>query len=132
MTQSSRAKVVSDTGITEATTPIAKLKSPMPLDFVKGAWNEFSQAHFMTGSDESIFYAIDFFGEKPYTNSNQWDWIFEDGAMHKHGNMGQGIYVDPTRDFVGINFAVCPNEGERGPDRSPGYLRAAAKMFAGQ
>ena len=75
-------------------------------------------------------YAIDFFGEKPYTNSNQWDWIFEDGAMHKHGNMGQGIYVDPARDFVGINFALCPNEGERGPDHSPGYLRAAAKMLA--
>jgi len=76
-------------------------------------------------------YAHDFFGEKPYTNSNQWDWIFEDGAMHKHGNMGQGMYVDPARDFVGINFALCPNEGDRGPDHSPGYLRAAAKMLAG-
>ena len=48
------------------------------------------------------------------------------------GNMGQGMYVDPARDFVGINFALCPNEGERGPDHSPGYLRAAAKMLAGE
>jgi len=30
------------------------------------------------------------------------------------------------------DFALCPNEGERGPDRSPVYLRAAAKMLAGK
>ncbi len=46
--------------------------------------------------------------------------------------MGQGMYVDSTRDFVGINFALCPNEGEHGPDHSLGYLRAAVKMLAGE
>lgn len=35
--------------VTEATTPISKLKSPMPLDFVKGVWKKFSQAQLMTG-----------------------------------------------------------------------------------
>ena len=62
-------------------------------------------------------FLIDFFGEKPYTNSNQRDWSFKDDAMHKHGNMGHGINVDPACDFVGINFALCPNEGERDPVR---------------
>jgi len=49
-----------DSAITEATTPISNLKSPMPLDFVKGAWKKYSQAHLMTGGDESIFYATHF------------------------------------------------------------------------
>jgi CubicO group peptidase (beta-lactamase class C family) len=130
------------------------MHSSAPEDFLRFAmifspsWNKVSKTQIVTdkvldrlrtlgnfaafeGSQEQS-YAHDFFGEKPYTNSNQWDWIFEDGAMHKHGNMGQGMYVDPARDFVGINFALCPNEGERGPDHSPGYLRAAARMLAGK
>ncbi len=41
------------------------------------------------------------------------------------------MYVDPARDFVGINFALCPNEGDRGPDPSPRHLRAAGKMLNG-
>ena len=61
-------------------------------------------------------------------NSAQWDDVFADGAMFKHGNMGQGIYVDPARDFCGVNFAIGPNQG--GIDWSPGYHRAAAKMLA--
>ena len=44
------------------------------------------------------------FGETPYTNTAQWDHSFKDGAMFKHGNMGQGIYVDPARDFCGCYF----------------------------
>jgi hypothetical protein len=53
------------------------------------------------GSDEERL-SLEFFGEKAYTNSNQWDHVFEDGAMFKHGNMGQGIYVDRVRDFCGM------------------------------
>ena len=58
---------------------------------------------------------------------------FKDGAMFKHDNMGQGIYVDPKRDFCGIYFGLATNPDEiSGIDHSPGYLRAAAKMLAGK
>ena len=53
--------------------------------------------------------------------------------MFKHGNMGQGIYVDPNRDFCGIYFGLAPNQDEiSGIDHSPGFLRAAAKKLAGK
>jgi hypothetical protein len=53
--------------------------------------------------------------------------------MFKHGNMGQGIYVDPVRDFCGMYFGLAPNQDEiSGIDHSPGYLRNAAKYFAGK
>jgi len=74
-------------------------------------------------------YSLEFFGEKAERNSCQWDHIFADGAMFKHGSMGQGIYVDPARDFCGMTFALSSNFA--GPDHSPGYLRAAARMLAG-
>lgn len=71
------------------------------------------------------------FGEKPDRNTAQWDHAFADGAMFKHGNMGQGIYVDPERDFCGIYFGLASNdERVSGIDYSPGYLRAAAKILA--
>jgi CubicO group peptidase (beta-lactamase class C family) len=75
-------------------------------------------------------YHLDWFGERPLTNSNQWDAVFEDGAMFKHGNQGQGIYVDPMRDFCGMTFSTCPNLAAI--DHSPGYLRAAAKALHGK
>ena len=80
------------------------------------------------GSTEEGYHA-DWFGAPGERNSCQWDCVFADGAMFKHGNMGQGIYVDPERDFCGMTFALGPNLG--GPDHSPGYLRAAAKVLAG-
>ena len=80
------------------------------------------------GSDEERTSQV-YFGVKAYTNSNQWDHVFEDGGMFKHGNMGQGIYVDPARDFCGMTFALSPND--RAEDHSPGYLRAAAKALHG-
>ena len=73
---------------------------------------------------------IDFFAEKPYTNSNQRDWSFKDDAMHKHGNMGQGIYVDPQRDFCAVGFGTADNTS--GIDYAPGFMRAAAKMLNGE
>jgi hypothetical protein len=52
--------------------------------------------------------------------------------MFKHGNMGQGIYVDPARDFCGMYFGLAPNPDEiSGIGHSPGYLRAASKLLAG-
>ena len=77
-------------------------------------------------------YGTKWFGETPLMNTAQWDHAFADGAMFKHGNMGQGIYVDPARDFCGIYFGLASNdESIAGIDHSPGYLRAAAKRLAG-
>lgn len=85
-------------------------------------------AAFVGCEEES--WSLDFFGEKAERNSCQWDHVFADGAMFKHGSMGQGIYADPGRDFCGMTFALSSNFA--GPDHSPGYLRAAAKMLAGK
>ena len=74
-------------------------------------------------------YSKVWFGEYAERNSCQWDAVFADGAMFKHGNMHQGIYVDPNRDFCAIYFSSCPNDR---PDYSPGYLREAAKVLAGK
>ena len=84
------------------------------------------------GSTE-IEYGKKWFGETPDLNSAQWDHAFADGAMFKHGNMGQGIYVDPSRDFCGMYFGLATNDEKvAGIDHSPGYLRAAAKALAGK
>jgi hypothetical protein len=77
--------------------------------------------------------ATQWFGYAPPANGVQWDCVFDDGAMFKHGNMGQGIYVDPARDFCGMYFGLAPNpDSISGIDHSPGYLRTAAKYFAGK
>jgi hypothetical protein len=67
-----------------------------------------------------------YFGEEPHMNSYQFDSVFSDGAMFKHGNLAQGIYVDPARDVVGVYFST--NMGE---DKAPGFIRRAAKVLAG-
>lgn len=77
-------------------------------------------------------YGTQWFGEVPMMNTAQWDHAFADGAMFKHGNMGQGIYVDPARDFCGMYFGLASNDVKiAGIDHSPGYLRKAAKYLAG-
>jgi len=84
------------------------------------------------GCTEEV-YGTKWFGETPERNTAQWDHAFEDGAMFKHGNMGQGIYVDPARDFCGIYFGLATNdEAISGADHSPGYLRTAAKLLSGE
>ena len=46
---------------------------------------------------------------------------FADGAMFKHGNMGQDINLDAARDLCGINFGLASNdESVSGIDHSPG------------
>jgi CubicO group peptidase (beta-lactamase class C family) len=78
-------------------------------------------------------YGFRWFGEYPEKNTAQWDHAFPDGAMFKHGNMGQGIYVDPKRDFCGVYFGLASNdENITGADKSPGFMRAAAKLLAGE
>jgi CubicO group peptidase (beta-lactamase class C family) len=84
------------------------------------------------GSTE-LEYGTKWFGETPERNTAQWDHAFPDGAMFKHGNMGQGIYVDPARDFCGMYFGLASNdEAIAGIDHAPGYLRAAAKALAAE
>lgn len=70
------------------------------------------------------------FGEAPYMNSMQFDAVFEDGALWKHGNLGQGIYIDPARDFVGVYYSTNGYIPPYGEDKMPGYLRRAAKYLA--
>jgi CubicO group peptidase (beta-lactamase class C family) len=78
-------------------------------------------------------YGKEWFGEVPMMNTAQWDHAFADGAMFKHGNMGQGIYVDPARDFCAMYFGLASNDTKvSGIDHSPGYLRTAAKALAGK
>ena len=69
--------------------------------------------------------ALEIFGEAPLLNSFQWDMVFNDGAMIKSGNLGQGIYVDPARDVVGVFFSTNPGE-----TLTAGYIREAAKTLA--
>jgi CubicO group peptidase (beta-lactamase class C family) len=71
----------------------------------------------------------DDFGESPLMNSFQFDGVFEDGALWKHGNLGQGIYIDPARDFVGVYFSTNGYIPPYGEDKMPGYLRRAAKYL---
>lgn len=75
---------------------------------------------------------IEDFGEAPTANSFQFDAVFEDGALYKHGNLGQGIYIDPKRDFVGVYFSTNGYIPPYGEDKMPGYLRRAAKLLAGK
>jgi len=53
-------------------------------------------------------------------------------ALWKHGNVGQGIYIDPERDFVGVYFSTNGYIPPYGEDKMPGYLRRAAKYLAGK
>jgi CubicO group peptidase (beta-lactamase class C family) len=75
---------------------------------------------------------IEDFGEEPWMNSYQFDAVFKDGALWKHGNLGQGIYIDPARDFVGVYFSTNGYIPPFGEDKMPGYLRRAAKYIAGE
>lgn len=142
-------------GLTPDKTPVAGgLNNTTPEDFLRYAliytpsWNVVASEQIVSdkqlkmiqgmgdpkaykGSGEEA-YGTRWFGETPAYNTAQWDHAFEDGAMFKHGNMGQGIYVDPARDFCGVYFGLASNdESVTGIDHSPGYLRTAAKLLAG-
>jgi CubicO group peptidase (beta-lactamase class C family) len=74
----------------------------------------------------------EYFGEDPDSNSFQFDDVFADGAMFKHGNLAQGIYVDPGRDVVGVYFSTNGYVPPYGEDKMPGFIRRAAKLLAGE
>ncbi len=50
--------------------------------------------------------------------------------MFKHGNTMQGIFVDPGRDVVAVEFSTYPTYLD--PDLLPGYARTAAKALGGK
>ncbi|MGI9276440.1 MAG: serine hydrolase domain-containing protein [Endozoicomonas sp.] len=72
------------------------------------------------------------FNEPSTSQSYQFDFIFEDGGMAKSGNLGQMIYVDPNRDFVGVVFSTNPYHSGYGESKAPAFMRMAAKKLAGK
>ena len=89
-----------------------------------------SHEAFMAG-DWSKGWLADVFGkDMPVSNSRQFDATWADGALFKHGNLFQGIYVDPMRDVVGVFFSTVPMTA--GNDLLPGYIRQAARNLAGK
>ncbi len=92
-----------------------------------------------TSGDHEAYIAGDWTGgwtgevfatDMPVFNSRQFDAVWADGAMFKHGNLFQGIYVDPMRDVVGVFYSTAPMT--TGNDLLPGYIREAAKNLAGR
>lgn len=71
-------------------------------------------------------------GEMTTSQSYQFDYVYDDGAMGKSGNLGQFIYVDPARDFVGVVFSTNPYHSGYGESKAPAYMRSAAKLLAGE
>jgi CubicO group peptidase (beta-lactamase class C family) len=72
------------------------------------------------------------FNEAAMGNALQWDFIWEDGAMAKSGNLCQMIYVDPKRDFASVFFSLTPFVDGYGEFKAGAFQRAAAKMLNGE
>ncbi|WEM45352.1 serine hydrolase (plasmid) [Photobacterium sp. DA100] len=81
-----------------------------------------------TTKEESSVHA---FNEAAQYNSYQFDYIFKDGAMAKSGNLGQFLYIDPKRDFVGVVYSTNPYHSGFGENKAPALMRSAAKQLAG-
>lgn len=127
------------------------MMSTTPEDMLRFAmlhtpsWNQVASERIVTDEMDKIYrstarvqtyegsveqgYNLDWFGHAPKSQGVMWDCVFEDGAMFKHGNLGQGIYVDPKRDFCAMGFGIADNNS--GIDYAPGFMRAAAMMLAG-
>ena len=128
------------------------MMSTTPEDMLRFAmlhtpsWNKVASERIVTDEMDKIYrstarvqtyegsveqgYNLDWFGHPPKSQGVMWDCVFEDGAMFKHGNLGQGIYVDPKRDFCAMGFGIADNNS--GIDYAPGFMRAAAKMLNGE
>ena len=72
------------------------------------------------------------FNETAIGNAIQFDYIWDDGAMAKSGNLGQMFYIDPKRDFVSVYFSTMPFVDGYGEFKAGAYQRAAAKFLAGE
>lgn len=69
------------------------------------------------------------FNEAPQGQTHQFDFSFEGGALYKGGNLGQALYVDPARDFVGVAFSANPYVPPYGEFKAPAFMRAAARLL---
>lgn len=76
--------------------------------------------------------ALGLFNEPGDAVSYQFDIAFDDGALYKSGNLGQGIYIDPERDFVGVYFSTNPYVDGFGEIKMPAYMRKAAIELSGK
>jgi CubicO group peptidase (beta-lactamase class C family) len=72
------------------------------------------------------------FNDAAQGNALQFDYVWDDGALAKSGNMMQMIYIDPKRDFVSVYFSTTPFVDGYGEFKAGAYQRAAAKMLAGE
>jgi CubicO group peptidase (beta-lactamase class C family) len=72
------------------------------------------------------------FNEAAMGNAIQFDYIWEDGAMAKSGNLCQMIYTDPKRDFASVFFSTTPFVDGYGEFKAGAYQRAVAKMLHGE
>ncbi|MGC9459775.1 serine hydrolase domain-containing protein [Vibrio genomosp. F10] len=105
-----------------ATEPVVK---PEVIDIIR---NSGDKATFAGHTKEAS--SVSAFNEAADYQSYQFDYIFDDGAMGKSGNLGQFIYVDPARDFVGVVFSTNPYHSGYGENKSPALMRSAAKFLA--
>jgi CubicO group peptidase (beta-lactamase class C family) len=71
------------------------------------------------------------FNDEAMGNTLQFDYVWEDGALGKSGNLCQMIYVDPKRDFSSVFFSTTPFVDGYGEFKAGAYQRAAAKLLAG-
>jgi len=85
---------------------------------------------YLAGDWTKGWYSDVFGKDMPIFNSRQFDAVWADGAMFKHGNLFQGIYVDPKRDVLGVFYSTTPMTA--GNDLLPGYIRQVAKNLAGK
>lgn len=72
------------------------------------------------------------FNEAAQGNALQFDYVWDDGAIAKSGNLLQMIYIDPKRDFVSVYFSTTPFVDGYGEFKAGAYQRAAAKLLAGE
>lgn len=106
----------------------AKVISDEVLNEMQNGGNR--EAYLAGEFTESSWVKASFGKDMPIYNSHQWDAVWEDGALFKHGNLYQNLYVDPSRDVVGVAFSTSPVYLT--PDLLSGYLRQAAKELAGK
>lgn len=95
------------------------------LDIIRSNGNAESHA----GSTKQAS-SIGAFNEMSTTQSYQFDFIYDDGAIAKSGNLGQMIYIDPERDFVGVMFSTNPYHSGYGENKGPALMRSAARQLA--
>ncbi len=114
-------------------TPSWKVVSKSPVvspEVLKALQTSGNHEAYMAG-DWSRGWVSDVFGaDMPDFNSRQFDAVWADGAMFKHGNLFQGIYLDPMRDVIGVFYSTTPMT--LGNDLLPGYIRQVAKNLAGK